>query len=240
VTIFVDSTSPHHRGSRGYKRLKLGNTATNGFGVLAAGVLTACVCASNPPSWQTPRPQPQSEVREYPGTLRAAAELGADFQWRQQVTAQWPEGTRSFDAVLSKSGQELMLVGLGPMDTPGFVLTLNEKRQLRFENHTGEPVRFNPRYVLLDVQRAFYPWFPSTLARGTRETVVDQERVRETWHDNTLVERTFQRLDNNPPGKIVVTYSGWASGGRAPERARLDNGWFGYVLTIQTLEQSNL
>lgn len=182
----------------------------------------------------------RTPVRDYPGTLRPPTELGADFQWRQQVTAKWPQGTRSFDAVLSKTGDELLLVGLGPMDTPGFVLTLDAKAQLEFENHTGQPVHFNPRYVLLDVQRAFYPWLPAASGAGAREGIVDNERVTETWKDGVLTERTFQRLDQNPPGTIVVTYSGWTAGSRAPRRATLNNGWFGYTLTIQTFEQSSL
>lgn len=203
-------------------------------GLLGAALLTAA-CASGTPPAQTTTTQ-----RDYPGTLRPPAELGADFQWRQQVTAQWPQGTRSFDAVLSKSGDELLLVGLGPMDTPGYVLRLDAQARLHFENHTGQEMRFKPRYVLLDVQRVFYPWFPTSLDTGTREVSVDQERVTETWNGGVLTHRTFQRLDNDPPGTIVVTYAGWKPGSRAPERAVLNNGWFGYSMTIQTFEQSSL
>jgi hypothetical protein len=217
------------------------------FGVAAFTLVLASGCVS---SGAQPNTTPHGQAfgqtngpappRDYPGTLRSAVALGADFQWRQQVTAKWPQGTRSFDAVLSKTGDELLLVGLGPMDTPGFVLTLDAKARLDFVNHTGQPARFNPRYVLLDVQRVFYPWFPSASNAGTRETRVDNERVTETWKDGVLTQRTFQRLDNNPPGVIVVMYSGWRAGNRAPERATLKNGWFGYSLTIQTLEQSSL
>lgn len=210
------------------------------FGLLGAFItLSACSPATQSAEPATQTPRQGHTVRDYPGTLRPPSELGADFQWRQQVTAHWPQGTRSFDAVLSKSDNKLVLVGLGPMDTPGFVLTLDAQAKLKFENHTGEPARFNPRYVVLDVQRAFYPWFTQPLQVGQRETLVDEERVTETWQDGVLKQRTFTRLDNNPPGSIVITYEGWAPGRRAPERATLDSGWFGYKLTIQTFEQSN-
>lgn len=189
--------------------------------------------AASPPS----EPGQKQPVRDYPGTLRPPTQLGSDFQWRQEVTAQWPQGTRSFDAVLSKTGDELLMVGLGPMDTPGFVLTLDATAQLKFENHTGQAVHFNPRYVVLDVQRVFYPWFPNAATDGTRETVADDERVTETWNNGTLTTRTFQRLDNNPPGSIVITYEGWKPGNRAPQRAILDNRWFGYKLTVKTVDQ---
>lgn len=212
-------------------------TATAVFTLLTS---VACTSGNTPP--QTPEHEQAGKppVRDYPGTLRPPKELGADFQWRQQVIARWPEGTRSFDAVLSKTGDELLLVGLGPMDTPGFVLTLDAQAQLKFENHTGQAVHFNPRYVVLDVQRVFYPWFPAASSSGIRETVADNERVTETWKNGTLYQRTFERLDNNPPGQIVISYTGWTQGSRAPKSATLSNRWFGYSLTIETIEQSSL
>ena len=176
----------------------------------------------------------------YPGTLRPPAELGVDFQWRQQVTAYWPQGTHTFDAVLTKTGDELVLLGLGPMDTPGFVLTLNANGEVDVENRTGRDMPFDARYVLLDVQRTFYPWFESPLDNGSRTATIAGEQVTEDWEQGRLIRRTFERNDGKPPGTITVTYSGWTPGARAPTRARLDNGWFEYALEINTLAQQTL
>lgn len=173
------------------------------------------------------------------GTLRSPTELGGDFQWRQQVTAQWPSGTRGFDAVLSKEGNTLLLIGLGPMDTPGFILRLNDEG-LSVENHTGKPIPFDPKFILLDVQRAFYPWFDAPLANGERSTTTEGDVVTETWSNGTLRRRTFVRVSGNPKGTLDVTYSGWSPPNRAPQRVVLRNGWFGYTLTIETVEQTDV
>lgn len=190
----------------------------------------------------SPTPQTQADARapQAIGTLRNPSELGADFQWRQQVTAHWPDGTRSFDAILSKEGGTLLLVGLGPMDTPGFVLRLDATRKLTVENRTERPIPFDPKFVLLDVQRAFYPWFRAPLVSGERTTTVDDEIIAETWRDGTLSKRVFTRVSGEPPGELVVKYEGWTAGNRAPRRATLHNAWFGYTLTIETVEQSEL
>ncbi len=183
---------------------------------------------------------PDGKGRNYPGTLRPPRELGADFQWRQRVTARWPEGAHTFEAVLTKDGQDLMLLGLGPLDTPGFILTLDENGNVEMENRTGRPIPFEARYVLLDVQRTFYPWFSSPHDDGTRQRVFDGERITEQWKQGRLQRRTFTRVDGQPPGQITVTYEGWTANNRAPARARLDNGWFGYVLEISTISQQTL
>lgn len=172
------------------------------------------------------------------GELRPPSELGSDFQWRQQVTAKWPSGTRGFDAVLSKEGDELVLVGLGPMDTPGFVLTVKPSGKLTVANHTQQPIPFDPKFVLLDVQRTFYPWFPSPLEDGQRSVTTDDEIVTESWSNGNLDRRVFTRVTGEPAGALVVSYTGWSPGNRAPRRAVLQNGWFGYTLTIETVEQT--
>lgn len=210
---------------------KLQPTAASGW---LRGALLGCVIACSPAA-QTPATEGPPQAI---GTLRAPTELGADFQWRQQVTAHWPDGKRSFDAVLSKEGGTLLLVGLGPMDTPGFVLRLDAARKLTVENRTERPIPFDPKFVLLDVQRTFYPWFDAPSASGERTTTVNDESVTETWRDGTLRERVFTRVSGEPPGKLVVKYEGWMPGKRAPRRATLINDWFGYTLTIETVDQN--
>jgi Protein of unknown function (DUF3261) len=190
-------------------------------------------------------PQPTTAASEAQaaaavGVLHSPAELGGDFQWRQQVTAHWPSGTRTFDAVLSKDGSDLLLVGLGPMDTPGFILRVNDKGELSVENNTGQPMPFDAKFVLLDVQRAFYPWFTTQATSGVRTTTRDEETVAETWRDGLLTERDFVRVDGKPQGVIEISYEGWTQGERAPKRITLKNGWHGYTLVIETLEQTNL
>src|ERR1700712_2240085 len=93
-----------------------------------------------------------------PPVLLAPSALSYDFQWRQRVSARWPSGTQSFDAVLQKRAGELTLVGLSPLGLPGFVFRLNEARELAVENRSGQKLPFEPAYVVADVQRVFFPW----------------------------------------------------------------------------------
>jgi hypothetical protein len=209
--------------------------------VLALAFVAACRpsgAGSTPPNAEPGAAEP--ETIGYPGTLRPPADAGFDFQWQQHVVAHWEGHDNPFDAVLSKTGDELLLIGLGPMHSPGFIVRL-EGDEIEFENRTKRKVPFNPQYIMLDVQRVYFPWIPGQApADGTRMHERDGEIIEEIWSKGHLVERRFRREDARPPGEIVVRYSGWEDGADAPRRAELDNGWFGYRLEIETLVQQRL
>jgi hypothetical protein len=194
---------------------------------------------------RTPEPASPPETgpaapNAYPGVLRPPDAMGPDVQWRQRVTAEWTEhggGRESFEAVLSKADAELLLLGLSPMGQPGFILRL-EDGEIEFENKATRELPFPPRYIVLDVQRVFFPWLDGDPPRdGDRGGEVHGERVTERWEGGRLVQRRFERADGQPPGEIRVDYSGWEDGADAPRRAVLANGWFGYTLTIDTFDQ---
>lgn len=199
--------------------------------VLAAGLLAACAA-----------PQRRTFTdADYPGTLLAPAALGVELVWQQRVTAHWGDGEqRGFDAAIQRQGDTLTVIGLSPLGQPGFVVTLQDG-QVALTNQTDMEVPFPPRFVLLDVQRTFWPWLAGPTG-GEREAVVAGERVRERHVGGRLVERTFTRLDGQPAGTITVTYDWTDTGpGRiAPKRATLANGWFGYRLVIDTHAETSL
>ena len=186
-------------------------------------------------------PPTKSAPRAYPGTLRAPDTMGPDVQWRQRVTAQWGEARKeSFEAVLSKADAELLLVGLSPMGQPGFVLRYAGE-DVEFENRSPRELPFPPRYIVLDVQRTFFPWIPGDAPKdGERTDRIDGEVIKERWVDGHLAHRSFEREDGEPAGVIAIAYDGWEPGADAPRRAVLDNGWFGYRLTIETVDQQRL
>ena len=210
---------------------------------LACVALLAFGCRPSESQTQSPNPNSATAATDeagYPGTLRPASEAGFDFQWQQRVVAHWQGRKNPFDAVLSKSGDELLLIGLGPMKTPGFIVRL-EGQQLEFENRTKRDVPFDPQYIMLDVQRVYFPWIPGEPpADGSRTHERDGEVIDEVWADGCLEKRVFRRKNQSPPGEIVVQYSGWQEGADAPRRAELNNGWFGYRLEIETLVQQRL
>jgi len=180
---------------------------------------------------------------DYPGELLPPAALGADLLWQQRVTASWGDSEqRGFDAAVQKQGETLTVIGLSPLGQQGFVLVQRGK-DVSFENHTDLHLPFPPRFVLLDVQRAFFPWLSAgAAADGERTVVVGGEQIVEVRAGGRLVERRFTRLDGKPAGAIVVRYE-WApddAGRVAPKRAVLDNGWFGYRMTVDTHAETRL
>ncbi len=84
-------------------------------------------------------------------------DLHENLLMRQHVTVKWADGEEGFDAVLQKRRDSLLLLGLGPMNTVGFKLTLDD-HGVRFDNSSGREMPFQPERILADVQRVFYPW----------------------------------------------------------------------------------
>ncbi len=204
--------------------------------LLATALLLAGGCGGRPEP-----PPHRLGTDPYPGALRPVEAHAAEFLWRQRITARWgKDDARSFDVALQKRDDQLTIVGLSPFGTVGFVLTLGAGR-LTFENRAPEPMPFPPRYIALDAQRVFYPWLgPPPAADGPRGGVVDGEEITEVWADGRLVERTFRRQDHKPKGLIRVTMEGWSEGRATPARAVLHNGWFGYRLEVETLDETDL
>jgi hypothetical protein len=183
-----------------------------------------------------------------PGLIRAPSVLPYDFQWRQHVTASWPTGTRSFDAVVQKRNGELLLLGLSPMGMPGFILTLHENKTIDVVNHTGHPLPFRAEYIIADVQRVLYPWLatPPVGANGERRGQVGSVTVTERYARGVLLERTFVRGADSASehaagsGSVQIQFQGMRPNADVPSRVTVDNGWFGYRLLIETLAESRL
>lgn len=181
--------------------------------------------------------------RDYPGTILPAGRLTDEVLWQQRVTATWGEdGLRGFDAAVQKQGDTLTVLGLSPVGSIGFAILLHDTA-VELQNQAGEELPFPARFILLDVQRTFYPWLsPAAAPDGRREGDVGEERVQEVWSGGRLVERRFTRLDGRPAGSITVTYDwgGVEPQRRSPLRAVLDNGWFGYRLLVDTHSEIRL
>lgn len=178
-------------------------------------------------------------VEDYPGVLRRPEALGRDVLWRQHVVARWGEGeSRGFGGVVQTSGDTLTVLALSPAGSVGFSAVLHGG-EVELENHMSAELPFDPRCILLDVQRAFYPWLTDDVRRtdGVYEADVDGEHIVETWEAGLLVERTFARLEGEPGGEIRIHYRWDNQAWEVPSETVLDNGWFGYQLSIETLEE---
>lgn len=183
-----------------------------------------------------------AKARLGPGPLRTAAALAHDFQWQQRVTARYPTGSSSFEAVLLNRDGALTLVGLSPMGLPGFVITLTADGRVDMDNRSGQSLPFEPSYILADVQRVFFPWLetPAPHFNGVRSGGLLGMQVTESLENGVLVRRTFSRDDAPDRGQAVIRYEHWSTGSDAPARVVMDNEWFGYQLIIETVSQTRL
>ncbi|MET0388827.1 MAG: DUF3261 domain-containing protein [Polyangiales bacterium] len=189
------------------------------------------------------QPRPDAHVRVAPAGLLPPNVLGYDFQWQQRVTARWPTGRQGFDAVLQKRGAELMMVGLSPLGLPGFVLSLRESGEIEVVNRTGRKLPFEPRYVIADIQRTFFPWLPPPPAAGYSGELsgqVGDQHVVDVYGRGLLVARRFERPTAQGLERVEITYHGHRPAHDAPKRAVLKNKLLGYVLTIDTVQQARL
>lgn len=216
--------------NRSYFSSRMRAVASVSVSLVALALLAACA----------PRPHGPPSAPP-PGVLVSTRDIPGDFFFRQRVSARYPGREMSFDAVLQKQGDTLTLVGLTPFGTRAFVLQ-QRGTDVQFTAEMPDVLPFPPRYVLLDVHRTFFMTLaPTPAPDGERTGAREGEELRERWSDGHLTQRSFRRLDGAPPGLVEVRYGDDGMEGlRPPRTIELRNGWFGYALTITTLEQRAL
>ena len=180
----------------------------------------------------------------YPGALQDPARMATEAVWQQRVTASWQapgedRQERGFDAALQRSGNSLTVVGLSPMGSVGFSIQ-QTPTTIDVVNNMAEQMVIPPRFILLDVQRAFFPWNDTPLQNGERSEQQNDELITEVWRNSKLTKRTFRRLDQRPEGTITITYTWGNPDWVLPTRTVLDNAWFGYQLTIVTHSETRI
>lgn len=181
----------------------------------------------------TAPPEPDTAV------LVPTQSLGRPFMARQKVVARHSGGQSSFEAVLQLQGGKLLLLALTPFGSKAFAIEQQGTR-LTVESFVEQPLPFSPRYVLVDVHRAFFVGLPGApLPDGVHRGERAGEDIEERWIDGRLHTRSFERR-RGPPGRIVIRYEGGMTPGNPPPTIRFDNGRFGYTLTIETVEHRNL
>jgi hypothetical protein len=127
------------------------------------------------------------------------------------------------------------------MGSPAFMVALSESG-ITVENRTGRRMPFAAEHIIADIQKVYYPWLPPVADSftGTQRGAYEILAISETYADGRPLTRAFRRSDAPDRGELTVTYKGWRSGLVAPARAELSNAWFGYQLTIVTVEQQRL
>jgi hypothetical protein len=186
---------------------------------LQMALLLACLagCAAPPP--------PDPEV------LLTPVSIQGDFLVRQKISGEFHGHKQSFEAALQKQGAKMTVLGLTPYGTKAFVL-IQDGDALTFENHMpkGRSLPLQPKYLLQDIYHAFF-------LDPTSET---SELCDEDREGDQVVRRTFRRRSDPDGPAVVVGYSGPLQGGGFREQVSLENGYYGYSLTIQTVSYQAL
>lgn len=180
----------------------------------------------------------------YPGELISTEAMSSDFIARQQLSGTFGERQFKFEAVLQLRHGTLTVLGLTPFGTKAFVLE-QTGTEVTFRPLIDREIPFPPETMLQDIHRAWFwhsrlPWGDQPPSEATPTVEVAGERVTETWSENGLVRRTFERLDGAPEGLIRIDYFGGHRTGRPAKQVVLDNGWFDYRLEITTTEWREL
>lgn len=194
---------------------------------------------SNPGDGTEEGGEPTAEAEPYPGMLIDPSTIDRDFLMRQKLSGEWRGRRLNFEAVVQKQGDTLTVIGLSPFGTKAFLLT-QTGTTVEFENFIDRELPFPPKYMLQDIHRIYLydsalPWGVEG-PDGQSEAEVAEETVVDSWEAGTLRSRSFTRLDGQPEGAIQVDYGDGMKAGIPPASLVFDNGWFGYKLTIQTVQ----
>lgn len=194
---------------------------------LLASLSAGCALAS--------RAERSLQETDYPWKLLPSESLDKDIFWRQRISASFQNREVSFQAVIQSSNGVFMVVGISPMGTKSFVLR-QEGMMSTFEEFVDGDIPFPGHFILIDIQRCFFPLAPSeAMLSGTNSFEWNGETVEETWKDGLLVSRRFQRPGYGELGEsILISYEGWSEDGIMPAKVTLENGWFEYQLTISS------
>jgi hypothetical protein len=170
--------------------------------------------------------------------LKPTAELGRSFMAQQRLTGRYGDKEFAMDVVLQLAGGKLTLIGLTPFGTRAFVLE-QQGTEVKLEKFIDREVPVDPRYVLDDIHRVFFRSLAEANPDGSTTREESGEQVSELRSGGVLKERRFRRLDGKPAGELVVTFEGPPAPVVAPH-VTLVNGWFGYTLRVDTLQQQYL
>jgi hypothetical protein len=166
--------------------------------------------------------------------------MSGHFLLRQHIEYRFGERAGSFEAVVQKQCDELLVIGLTPLGTRAFTI-----RQEGLEVTTKTPLGsevwpFPPSFMLVDIQRAYLLDLTRSRRDGLHQRSIAGQSLTETWSGGRLVERSFPDSSTPSRGRVVVRYTPGAGPSYPPHRVNLVNEVYGYELDVVTLSRTGL
>lgn len=199
-------------------------------------ILPACVEPA-------PRAATPGASRGVRSRLLHTAQIEGNFLMQQELRFRHGQQEGSFEAVVQKHCDEVVVIGLTPFGTRAFSIR-QRGLEVAVENQLVGKWPFPPENILLDVQRSFlYPIAQPPLSDGVHEATVGAELVRDRWSAGRLLERRIRAVAGPPEGEegeegeeeeIVVRYLGGTTRGSPARNVELRNERHGYEINITT------
>ena len=172
--------------------------------------------------------------------LISTEEMAGHFLLRQRIDYRFRERAGTFEAVVQKQCNQLLVIGLTPLGTRVFTI-----RQEGLEVSTTMPLGdevwpFPPGFVLLDIQRAYLLELAGKRSDGPHELSIAGQPMTETWSGGRLVERSFPDSSTPSRGRVVVRYTPGIAPSRPAGRVNIVNEPYGYELDVVTLSRTQL
>lgn len=163
-----------------------------------------------------------------------------DFMLRQHIEGEYGERRVAFEAIVQKQDNTLLVLTLTPYGSRAFAIT-QTGQDVKVEKFISRDLPFDPRFILLDVQRVFLMGLPDAPRDdGWHRGRARGELIRERWEGGKLFERRYRRRDRNTKGDIIVEYAGGYAPGERPPSITLKNEPFGYALRLETSDYQPL
>lgn len=198
---------------------------------------SSMACRPRPPATQ-PGGEGANPASEIP--LLDPSTVPGDFMLRQHIEGEYGERRVAFEAIVQKQGNTLLVLTLTPYGSRAFAIT-QTGQDVTVEKFISRDLPFDPRFILLDVQRVFLMGLPDApLEDGWHRARARGELIRERWEGGKLFERRYRRRDRNTKGEILVDYAGGYTPGERPPAITLKNEPFGYALRLETSDYQPL
>ncbi len=210
------------------------------LGALGATSVQLAACRAAPPASSPVGSDDETSPPPTTIPLLDPASVPGDFMMRQHIEGAYGDRKVAFEAVVQKQGNTLLVLTLTPYGSRAFAIT-QTGQDVQIEKFISRELPFDPRFILLDVQRVFM--------MGLRDAPRDDgwhrgrqggEQIRERWKGGKLFERQYRGRDHDHRGAVLVRYAGGYTPGHRPPPITLNNEPFGYTLQLETSDYQPL